>query len=154
MEIDLILSNQSYIDREMIDVSLEFWFKDHDDIRSPFPDYIKSDLKVAATTKFVEWANKLTAEAKKEINDEILLERFEEILFEEALTMVISEDEKITVKYPFMLRIGDHVAKGDKPASEVVERQIVLDNDTSYMKIIFSELEGGAVWDSSFELPE
>lgn len=154
MEIDLILSKQSYIEREMIEVALDFWYNDHEKMRSPFPDYIKSDLKVAATQKFVEWANKLTPEGKKEINDEILLERYEELLFEEALKMVITEDEKITVKYPFMLRVGDHVAKGDKPASEVVGREIVVNNDTSYLKITFSELESGTVWDSSFEVPE
>jgi len=154
MEIDLILNKQNYIEREMIDVSLDFWFKDHDDIRSPFPDYIKSDLKVAAVEKFVNWANKLTPDGKKEVNDEILIERFEEVLFEEALKMVITEDEKITIKYPFMLRIGDQVAAGEKPASEVVEREIVSINDTAYLKIKFSALEGGTVWDSSFELPE
>lgn len=154
MELDVILSKQNYIEREMIDVSLEFWFKDHDDIRSPFPDYIKSDLKVSAVEKFVNWANKLTPEGRKEINDEILLERFEEVLFEEALTMVMSEDEKITVKYPFMLRIGDQVAAGEKPASEVVAREIVRENDTAYLKVTFSAMDSAEVWDSSFELPE
>jgi hypothetical protein len=152
-EIDLLIEKQDYIDREMIDVSFEFWFRDHDNVRSPFPDYIKSDLKTSAVKNFLEWSAKLTPEAKKEINDEILLERFEEIMFEEALKMVMSEEEKITVKYPFMLRIGDKVAQGEKPESLVVAREIMLDNDTPYLKVTFAETANGNKWESSFEIP-
>lgn len=152
-EIDLLIEKQDYIDKEMIDVSIEYWFRDHDNIRSPFPDYIKSDLKGNAVKKFLTWAGKLTPEGKKEINDEILLERFEELLFEEAIKMVMTEDEKITIKYPFMLRMGDKVKEGEKPESIVVGREITSENDTSYLKITFEETANGKKWDSSFEIP-
>src|SRR5574343_918715 len=146
-EIDLLIEKQDYIDGEMVKVSIDYWFRDHDNVRSPFPDYIKSDLKGNAVKKFLIWSEKLTPDSKKEINDEILIERFEEILFEEALKMVMSEDEKITIKYPFIFRVGDKVAKGEKPESTVVARELTSENNTPFLKITFEEIESGNKWE-------
>lgn len=154
MEVEALIGSQDYIDPEMLEVAIEYWYKGQEDRRSPFPDYIKSDLRKAAIIGFLDWSKKLSPDAKKEINDEILAERFEEFLFEEAYKMVMTEDEKITVKYPFMLRVEDRVNHDGKPASIVVKREITKQGDNTYLKVIFEEEESGKLWDTLFELPE
>lgn len=154
MELEALLQNQSYVEREMLDVALDYWFNDQEDRRSPFPDYIKSDLRVTAVTIFLKWTGKLTDESKKEINDEILIERFEEILFEEAYKMVISDDEKLTIKYPFMLRIGDIVKDKNRPESTVMKRELTKNGDMAYLKVTLQENGSEKTWETSFELPE
>jgi len=154
MDSNSLLENKTMVENEMMEVSFDYWFNDHDDIRSPIPDYIKSELRDKATESFVKWASKLTDLAKKEINDEIMLERFEEVMFEEAIKLVQTEEERITIKYPFMHRIDDHVKDGVHPESKVVKRVIITENDTAFLNVTFSELETGKVWETNFEVPE
>lgn len=154
MEVEALIGSQDYIDPEMLEVAIEYWYNGQEDRRSPFPDYIKSDLRKAAIVGFLDWSKKLSADAKKEINDEILAERFEEFLFEEAYKMVMTEEEKITVKYPFILRVDDRVNHDGKPASIVVKREITKEGDSTYLKVFFEEEESGKLWDTLFELPE
>ncbi|MBK9282996.1 MAG: hypothetical protein IPM51_01605 [Sphingobacteriaceae bacterium] len=154
MEAYLNKENLTMIDHEMMEVSFNFWFNDHEDIRCPFPDYIKMELRELAENNFSQWASKLTEQAKKEINDEILLERFEEILFETASKLVQTEEERITIKYPFMLRLDDQVSDKSHMDSKVVKREIISINDTSYLKVTFEENETKKTWDTTFEVPE
>ena len=149
-----LLESQKSIDPEMVDVSIDFWFNSKDEIRSPFPDYIKRDLIDTALLKFIEWNKKITDEARKEINDEILAERFEEILFEEAYKMVITDDEKITIKYPFMLRIDDLTKSENGIESKVIARKIKDNEDTSFLHVTLEETISGKKWETSFELYE
>ena len=153
MSIESYFEGNQFKENEMLDVSIDYWFSDHDEIRSPFPDYIKSDLRGEAIDKFMEWTSKLSVEARKEINDEILLERFEEILFECANKMVISDDEKITIKYPFILRVGDTVKDHKRPESIVTAREICQNGDEILLKIKLKECETNEIWDTTFELP-
>lgn len=141
-------------EREMVDAAIDYWFKDHDSVRCPFPDYIKMELKEISRIKFEKWMNNLKPDAGKEVNDEILAEKFEEILFDEALKLVITEDEKITVKYPFMLREGDKVVKEGNIESAVISREIISKGDLQFLKIVLEEIPGGKIWETTFELPE
>jgi hypothetical protein len=148
------MSKKIEFDIELVDAAINYWFSDHESVRCPFPDYIKMELKELARIKFEKWVNSLRPDAEKEVNDEILAEKFEEILFDEAYKMVITEDEKITVKYPFMLRVGDKVVKEGNIESAVVERTIEKQGDTGFLKVVLEEIPGGRVWETSFELPE
>jgi len=154
LALDELLVNEKHIDQEMIEASIEFWFSNKDEIRSPFPDYIKSDLLSSSIKQFIEWNKKISDDARKELNDEILVERFEEFLFEEAYKMVITDDEKITIKYPFMLRVDDQVKHEERPLSKVVSRSIIQKDNTSYLEVELVELENGVKWNTSFELME
>lgn len=149
-----LLINESTIDEEMIEVSLDFWFNSKGEVRCPFPEYIKEDLVPRAVKKFIEWNAKISETARKEINDEILIEHFEEILFEEAHNMVAADDDKITIKYPFMLRIGDNVKHEGKPESKVISREVYTEKETTYLRVFFEELNSGEKWNTSFELFE
>lgn len=149
---------QSYIESEMIEAAFEYWFSDHEHVRSPFPEYIREELKTQSAGSFLDWASKLTDKAKKDINDEILAEKLEEIIFEKALDMVKTEDEKITIKFPFLLRLNDTVKVKDVnehiAESIVIERELIKEGDTVYLFVRLRNLASGMEWDTKFELPE
>lgn len=143
---------------EMIEAALNFWFSNQEHIRSPFPEYIHDTLRTQTLDKFFDWTSNISERAKKEINDEIIAEKFEEILFETAAAIVQTEDEKLTILYPFMPRIGDVTKAKDLPEgegkSEVVGRMHARRGDYSFMNIKFKTIDTGKEWETEFELPE
>lgn len=150
------LSSQSYIESEMIEAALFFWFNNKEHIRSPFPDYIRTNLETDAIHLFLDWSEKLTDKAKKEINDDILAEKFEEILFETAIKMVMTEDEKLTIRYPFMVRIGDLIKDTSnlETESQIIDRWYFKNGDIAIMKVKTKNTTTGEIKESEFELPE
>ncbi len=157
-EIELKLAKQTYIEAQMLESAFDFWFKDHEHIRSPFPDYVHEDLQQKAVDKFLDWSSQISEKAKKDINDEILAEKFEEILFELGDELVKSTDEKLTIKYPFMPRVNDIIKVKDTPEDQaescVTAREICKKGDESFMKIKLKNLASGTEWETDFELPE
>ncbi len=140
----------------MIETAYNFWFNDSGHIRSPFPVYIREILKEKASVKFSDWTSKISERAKKEINDEILAEKFEEILFETALGLVSTEDEKLTILYPFMPRTGDVINPKDAPngESKITRRAHLKRGDHSFLKLKLEAIDSGKEWETEFELPE
>lgn len=141
---------------DLLREAFRFWFNDHDHLRSPFPDYIQAPLKERATDVFLDWVNSLPENPDDEISDEMVAEKFEEILFSEAMEMVKTQDERITLQYPFLPRVGDQVrdkAESDRPESEVVDRHFTQEGNTTYLKVINEPAGGGARWSTKFELP-
>jgi len=114
---------------ELVEQTFAYWFKDHGHVRSPFPYYIQPLLKQNATDAFFKWAVTLDPKAKDEVNDTIVGEKFEEIIFQTATELVQTEDEKITLLYPFLPRIGDKIDVKDSPESIVTDRQITKEGD-------------------------
>lgn len=149
---------KSIIDNSMIEAAFNFWFSGKEHIRSPFPVYIREPLTTKALDNFFDWVNKISDEAKKDINDEIVAEKFEEILFETALPLVLTEDERLTIRYPFMMRIGDIVNVKEAPeketANEVIDRTFLKKGDFAFMKVKLKSTSSGKVWEREFELPE
>lgn len=158
LEVENKIKSQSYIEQEMVDAAFEFWYNDREQIRSPFPYYIRENLKLATVENFLDWASQISAKAKTEINDEILAEKLEEILFELGTSMVLTEDEKLTLKYPFLMRIGDIITAKDSPEgkkeSEVTDRWILKRGDETFMKVKLKYVGTGEKWETEFELPE
>lgn len=138
---------------EMVEQTFQFWFSDQDHIRTPFPTYIRTALKQEATAKFFTWANGINPKAKDELNDEIIGEKFEEIIFEAAKEMVKTEDERITILYPFLPRLGDELKKENDTDSKIIDRAILKEGDTSFLKIILENNISKEKWDTKFELP-
>lgn len=137
---------------EMAEHAFKFWFGDHEHIRSPFPDYIQSQLKVLAAEAFQNWLDGLHVDAEEEIDDELIAEKFEQLLFEEALSLIQTEDERLSILYPFMPRIGDHLKNDNDEQSVVTDRHVKTEGDTSYMQIKCRNLESDTNWETSFEL--
>ncbi len=142
---------------ELVEQTFNYWFSDHQHVRSPFPDYIKSKVKNKSTKLFFSWVSQLDLKAKDEINDEIIGERFEEIIFETALGLVKTEDERITILYPFLPRIGDQIQNETdnifRNESTVRNRDLVKDGDMSYLKIVLENARTKENWETKFELP-
>ncbi|MBK5213857.1 MAG: hypothetical protein JJE55_09390 [Flavobacteriaceae bacterium] len=141
----------------MIEAALDFWFNDQGHIRSPFPTPIRKTLEEKTKTKFSDWTAKLSDGAKKEINDEIIAEKYEEILFETASELVSTEDEKLTILYPFMPRIGDIINPKDASTngeSEIIGRNHIKRGDDSFLKVKLKSIGSGKEWETEFELPE
>ncbi len=158
IEIENKLKSQSYIEPEMIEAAFDFWFADRDHIRSPFPVYIRETLRLSAIDKFLSWSSQISEKAKKDINDEILAEKLEEIIFELALDMVLTEDEKLTIHYPFLARVGDVLEDKNAPAgaseSKIIDRWLVKREDNTFMKVKLKNTSLDEEWETEFELPE
>ncbi len=138
---------------ELVQQTFAYWFKDHGHIRSPFPVYIQPLLKQKATNAFFEWAASLDPKAKDEVNDVIIGEKFEEIIFQIATKLVATEDEKITLLYPFLPRIGDKIEVKNSSDSIITDRMIMSEGDHSFLKVKLKNEETGEVWETKFELP-
>jgi len=143
---------------DMMTAAFDYWFSDNGHVRSPFPFYIHEELREKAISKFLSWTQQIPIKAKKEINDEIVAEKFEEILFETALKLVITEDEKLTIRYPFLMRIGDAIkVRGvdEKIAeSKAIDRWFFKKGDEAFMKVKLKNTVTGEEWETDFELPE
>ena len=142
---------------ELVEQTFNYWFSDHKHIRSPFPDYIQSKLKEKSTKLFFGWISNLDPKAKDEINDEIIGERFEELIFEAAIELVKTEDERITILYPFLPRIGDEIQNetdnSSKNGSAVINRNFMKEGDVSYLKVVLENAMTKEKWETKFELP-
>ena len=141
---------------ELVEQIFEFWFKGKDHIRSPFPEYIRPELKRLSVQRFFTWASMLKEEVKKEINDTMIGEKFEEIIFETALDLVQTEDEKLTIRYPFMPRTGDSLDNKEIPGEEasiVRDRSIVKEGDSIFLKVMLEYPPDKKTWETRFELP-
>ncbi|MCB0481007.1 MAG: hypothetical protein KDC83_06215 [Flavobacteriales bacterium] len=150
------LDPNSFESSELVEQTFQFWFNDSEHIRSPFPEYIKDELRVRAVAKFFEWSSNLHEKAKDEVNDEMIGERFEEIIFETAIPMVLTEDEKLTILYPFLPRCGDKIyedAQNETGLSTVVDRMTYKSDDHSYFKITLQKQDSDEKWETQFELP-
>ncbi len=144
------------VESEMIESAFDFWLNDHEHIRSPFPAYIQGKLKNEAIDKFTDWTTRVSEKkASKDVNDVIVTEKFEEILFETGAEMVATEDEKLTILYPFMPRIGDVIKDKDKgEESTVLDRTHLKRGDNSFLKVKLKTIDSGENWETEFELPE
>ena len=138
---------------ELVDQTFNFWFSDNDHIRSPFPSYIRNELKLKAVERFHKWADSLKPEAKDELNDEMVGEKFEEIIFEVATNLVQTEDEKTTILYPFLPRIGDVINDNDGAESKVLDRNLMKQKDDSFLKLFLKKVGSDEKWETKFELP-
>ncbi len=158
IELEQRLNSQTHIEQGMIDAAFSFWFSNSEHIRSPFPVYIQDKLRNLAIEKILDWSASISDEAQKDINDEILAEKFEEIIFELGTEMVLTEDEKLTIKYPFMVRIGDIIKSKDNPEgnseSNILDRWVTKKGDFSYLKVKLKNNVTGEIWETEFELPE
>jgi hypothetical protein len=151
------LDQNTFESVELVEQTFKYWFSDHNHIRSPFPNYIQSKLKKKSTKLFFTWISQLDPKAKDEINDEIIGERFEEIIFETAIGLVKTEDEQTTILYPFLPRIGDQIQNNtendSKNESFIIDRTLVKEDDKSYLKIVLENATTKKNWETKFELP-
>jgi len=151
-----LMETQQLVEPQMIKITLDYWFSDHNEVRSPFPDYMKEPLPLIAVKKYVNWINSLAEDIKESMKEELLMERLEEILFDEGYHLAISDDDKITIRYPFMMRLGDTVREKENGGieSRVIKREIVKKGDEVFLKLMLERNGTNQTWETTFELPE
>ena len=97
----------------------------------------------------------LNPKAKEEVNDEMIAEKFEEIIFETAMGLVHTEDEKITIQYPFLPRVDDEIRNNEEDIqiSKIIDRTLTKEGDTKFLKVKLENVSNRQVWETKFELP-
>ncbi|MBZ0327724.1 MAG: hypothetical protein K8F54_08985 [Altibacter sp.] len=148
------LDSTSVESSEFVEQTFNFWFNGKNHIRSPFPEYIRSELKILSVKRFFEWTSGIDPKAKEEVNDQVISAKFEEFIFDIAQELVRTEDEKLTIKYPFMPRIGDEM-KDDLTTEKsiIVNRSLFKKKDDQFMKVKLQKQDSNEIWETSFELP-
>jgi hypothetical protein len=138
---------------ELLEAAFNYWLSNHNHVRTPFPQYIWVELQEQAESKFMKWKSGLDEKAKDDFNEEIVAEKLDEIIFEIGMELVKSEDEKFTILYPFMPRIGDRIdSHPEHGKSKIVSRGIKVKGDHSFMEVTL-ESDSGGNWTTEFELP-
>jgi hypothetical protein len=152
-----VLDNNKIISSELVQQTLKYWFSDHNHVRSPFPNYVHAKVKDKSSVLFLNWIRGLEPKVKDEINDEVFGEKFEEIIFETAIDLVKTEDERITLLYPFLPRVGDQIddksENESKKNSSIIERELIKEGDVSYLKIVLENENTKQKWETKIELP-
>lgn len=144
-------------DSQLVQQAFAYWFADHEHVRSPFPAYVQDELKESSVMAFADWIRRLDPQAQKEVTDEAALQKFEELLFREATRLVRTPDELITLRLPFLPRIGDAIAGGGisgRGGDNVIRsRALVSEGKDEFMEVEAENLASGQLWRTRFELP-
>lgn len=153
-EFEIFIQEQDFIGNDFFEASYNFWFTDNEHIRTPFPADIQEELKEKAFRFFMEWVFELSDEEKSNLAKEEIVETFEMVLFNQAMELVKNEDEKLTICYPFMPRMGDVVEDKEKGASKVIERKLeIKEDEKKYLKLKLKPQTSAHEWETEFELP-
>ena len=148
------MTDIEFVGKEFFEEAFKFWFKDNEQIRTPFPEKIQADLKENTVKIFMEWVTELSEEEKSKLGNDEIAEVFEMILFNQAIGLVDDEDQKITICYPFLPRSGDVVDDKERGASKVIKRQIDVKEDSKkYLKLNLKSEAASVEWETEFELP-
>lgn len=143
----------SVISARFIEPGFDFWFTNHEHIRSPFPISIRSATRERTSEIFFEWIAGLKENELSGMKEDEFVEMFETILFNEALKLVDDEDQQLTISYPFLPRLGDIVNHGINGQGNVVKRTAITtkENKQLFELTVLSKTTGKS-WDTKFEL--
>ena len=86
----------------------------------------------------------------------MIAEKFEEFIFETATKLVLTEDEKLTVEYPFFPKLGGIIYEdfeNKKGESTIVDRSKISEDDYAYMKMKLEKIDSKEIWETKFEQP-
>jgi len=141
----------------LVKMAFEFWYKDNGHIRSPFPKYIRNDARQQTLEKFKTWMDGLDIGAEKEVDETVVSEKLEEYLFESAMELVLTEDEKLTLLYPNLPRINEQLEVKDEgdaqPPHTVKDRSIVTEGDERFFRVLVTHPVSGEDKEVKFPLP-
>ncbi len=142
---------------DLFTATLDFWFKGDQHLRSPFPAAWHGTLRERTLDRFHAWLNALGDRAQHTVNDTIVSEKLEELLFQAASELATTEEERITILYPFLPRPGDPIVKeGDAdpaPDSTVVSRALHKEGKDAFLEVTAQRTATGETWSTRFELP-
>ena len=152
-----IPSKEQLANSEMVQRTFEFWFSDHAHVRSPFPFYVQNEVKDKSVEFFLQWMGNLNEKANEEITEEIAQEKFEEVLFQAASALVKTDDEVMTLRFPFLPRVGDKIdgegIEGRSGENIIQKRYLIKEEKDEFLEVSVKNTASGKVWETRFELP-
>jgi len=153
-DLNKALSSLHFVSQEFLGCSYDFWLKDRTGFRTPFPTAIQEKLREVSLSAFLEWASGLSKAESKKLTKEEIAQMFELLLFNKAIDLVESEDDELTIRYPFMPRVGDKVNDHQRGESQVVKREVLEHkNGKLFFNVTLRGDESGEKWSTEFELP-
>lgn len=143
------------VSNRFIEPGFDYWFTNHEHIRSPFPSNIRAELKDRVSSIFFDWIEGLKEQELSTMKDDEFAEMFETILFNEAMKLVDDDDKKLNIAYPFLPRLGDMVNHSQHGKGEIIARKETLskENKKLFGLSVLSQ-QTGIKWETQFELPE
>jgi hypothetical protein len=155
-EFQLRLNLQTSVTQEFIDNAFKYWFTDDEQGRSPFPDNIQEELGVRTFRKFMEWVFE-EEEHNRFPYFEQLIPVFVEIIYEEAFALAETNDEKLTIVYPQLPRVGEWVYVREKETDpkkvgQIMSREIITKEGKEYCRFMLKSEDGREEWGEVVEL--
>ncbi|HAQ21166.1 MAG TPA: hypothetical protein DCR40_18330 [Prolixibacteraceae bacterium] len=146
---------RSIISAKFIEPGFDYWFTNHQHIRSPFPSAIKDTVRERTSEIFFEWISGLKEKELNKMKENEFVEMFETILFNEAFKLVEDEDQQLTISYPFMPRLGDLVNHKVNGQGKVISRKATISKeDKKLFELTVMSQETGKTWETQFEIME
>jgi hypothetical protein len=138
----------------LVEVGCTYWFNDNEEVRSPFPVEIQSEVKRRAQKELLDFLASLAEEEAQAMNDDEMVSTFERFLFGAGLKMIDDLDLALTLNYPFMPRVGDLVNNENKGESCVIERRVESkEGKKPSMVVVLQVVESKETWQTEFVLP-
>jgi hypothetical protein len=140
------------VETRFLKPGFDYWFSNHEHIRTPFPLKIKEETKSNTTAIFMDWVEGLKQEEFDAMTDDEFAEMFETILFNEAIKLVENEDEKLTIIYPFLPRVCDIVNHQDYGKGKIIKRKEIIENNKKMFEVSVQSVSNDQIWKTQFEL--
>ena len=140
----------------LVEVGCAYWFNDNEEVRSPFPAEIQSEVKRRAQKEILDFLASLTEQDAQAMNDDEMVSIFEGFLFTEGLKLIDKDDRDLalTLNFPFLPRVGDLVNNETKGESCVIERRVEAKEDNKpFMVVDLQVIESKETWQTEFMLP-
>ncbi len=138
----------------MLDEGFEYWFTDHEQVRSPFPVSMHNILKAKTSERFSEWLSTIGEKDASQLEKSALVEMFEMFLFNVALSLCDDKDQQITISFPFLPRCGDEVNDVNHGLSEVISRELIEKEESKrQLRLFLATKSGEKAWQTEFDLP-
>lgn len=147
--------SRTIISTKFIEPGFEYWFTNHEYVRSPFPPATRVLLKERTSNLLFEWIESLKETDHKSMKEDEFVEMFETILFNEAMKLVEDDDQQLSIAYPFLPRLGDLVNHQINGNGKIVSRKEIVSNKNKklFELSVFSQ-KSGRTWEAQFELPD
>jgi|WetSurMetagenome_2_1015567.scaffolds.fasta_scaffold559911_1 hypothetical protein len=151
------LEQQTMIGQDFMEAAFADWFQDSDTFRSPFPETMRDELSELTFRHFMEWTfQRLEQEAP--ISAEELGEKFSEIIRTIGLSLAKGEQERLSIYYPDLPRIGDpvtfHEANGEERQGVVTQRYLVNADGHPQLRLVGHYQDSPEEWESSLTVEE
>lgn len=141
------------IEVKFLKPGFEYWFSNHEHVRTPFPKEILHELKENTSYIFLEWMKELKEKELSNMPDTEFAEMFETILFNEAIKLVENDDQRLSISYPFMPRIDDFVNHKEHGIGKIIGRkEIITGENKKMLELTVSSQDNSMVWKTQFEL--